>query len=260
MHRLTASRLFLVIFLLVTVVFAITAYRLVLTHWPEFVSVFIFWLLAFVKMLYDASANVYLAVNRSIAWLTSAPANWEFAIQYLIRPEQDSIIEQATNSILEVFPKAKLWQDDPTQKIVNVPGFTARIKLLRDVSIEESEQPTTNLFLDLTDMNVSYRQTKMILFKKIAPLLEKLSTNIKPEWVKYTLRIKYDGANPFFGLYVKKLPPHQITRFHCELFEVVGDETDNVTVGKEETVIITASITSLLELSQKYLSLSSSSG
>jgi hypothetical protein len=259
MHRLTASRLFLIIFLLVTVVFAVTGYRLVLTHWPEFVSLFIFWLLAFVKMLYDASANVYLAVNRFIAWLTSAPANWEFAVQYLIRPEQDSVIEQATNSILEVFPEAKLWQNEPTQKIVHVPGFTARFELLRNAPIE-SEQPTTNLFLELTDMNVPYRHTKRILSKKIAPLLEKLSTNLGAEWVKYTLRIKYDGANPFFGLYVKKLPPHQITRFHCELFEVVGNETDNVTVGKEETVIITASITSLLELSQKYLSLSTSSG
>jgi len=259
MHRLTISRLFLGLFLIVTIVFAITAYRLVLTHLPEFLSVFIFWLLAFFKMLYDASARVYLVVNRAIAWLTSATANWEFAIQYVIPAEQDSATEQAINSIFDVFPKARLWQDDATQKIVHAPGFTVRIKLLHDVSLEESEPPTTNLFLDLTDMNVSYRYTEKTLFKKIAPLLEKLSRNINAEWTKYTLRIKYDGANPFFGLYVKKLPPHQVAKFHCELFEIVGSERDSVTVGKEETIIITTSITSLLALSQKYLSLSSSS-
>jgi len=259
MHRLTISRIFLVLFLIVTVVFAITAYRLVLTHLPEFLSVFVFWLLAFIKMLYDSSARVYLLVNRSIAWLTNASASWEFTIQYVIPIKQDPGIEQAITSILDVFPKARLWQNDATQKIVNAPGFTVRLKLLHDVSPEESEPPRVNLFVDLTDMNISYRYTEKTLSKKIAPLLEKLSSGIKAEWTKYTLRIKYDGANPFFGLYVKKLLPNQVAKFHCELFEIVGGETDIVTVGKEETIINTTSITSLLALSQKYLSLSSSS-
>lgn len=259
MHRFTVSRLILGFFLLVSIVFAITAYRLVLTHLPEFLPVFIVWLLAFVKMLYDASSTVYLMLNRFVAWLLDKPTNWEFAIQYVTPAEQDSIIEQCTTSILNFFPKARLWQDSATQKIVHVPGFTARIKLLHDISLEESEPSTTNLFLDLTDMSVSYRYTEKTLFKKIAPLLEKLSKTINAEWTKYTLRIKYDGSNPFFGLYVKKLPPHQVTKFHCELFEIVGSETDNVTVGKDETVINTTSITSLLVLSQKYLSLASSS-
>ena len=177
----------------------------------------------------------------------------------MIPAEQDSVTEHAVTSVLDVFPQARLWQNDATQKIVHAPGFTLRIKLLHDVSAEESELPTTNLFLDLTDMNVSYRYTEKTLSKKIAPLLEKLSRNLRAEWTKYTLRIKYDGANPFFGLYVKKLPPHQVAKFHCELFEIVGSETDSVMIGKEEAIINTTSITSLLALSQKYLSLSSSS-
>jgi hypothetical protein len=259
MRRLTASRVLFGVFLLISLIFAVTAYRLVLTNLPEFVPLFIFWLLAFVKMLYDASDNVYLAVNRVIAWLTSATANWEFTIQYVIETEQDSVLQLAADSILDVFPKAQLWQDDPTQKIVHAPSFTARIKILREVSPEETDLLATNLFVDLTNMNVSYRNADRMLSRTIAPLLEKLFRNISAGWVKYTLRIKYDGANPFFGLYIKKLPLHQVAKFHCELFEVVGSETDNITIGKEETVIITTSITSLLTLSQKYLSLSSSS-
>lgn len=101
------------------------------------------------------------------------------------------------------------------------------------------------------------RRIEKTLLERMGPVFEKLSANIKTEWTKYTARIKYDDTSPFFGLYVKQLPSSQITNFHCELFEMVGAETDNVMVGKEETTINTTSITSLLNLSKKYLSLSS---
>lgn len=259
MHRFTVSRLILGFFLLVSIIFAVTAYRLVATHLPEFVPLFIFWLLSFIKMLYDASSRVHLTLNRFVAWLVNTPTNWEFAVQYTISAGQESAIEKATASVFEVFPKARLWQDGATQKVVHVSGFTARIKLLRDVPFEESEPSTTHLFLDLTDMNVSYRYIEKTLFKVIVPLLEKLSRNISAEWTKYTLRIKYNGANPFFGLYVKTLPARQVAKFNCELFEIVGNETGNVRVEKEKTVINTTTIASLLALSKKYLSLSPSS-
>lgn len=230
-----------------------------LTHIPEFVPLFIFWVLSCIKMLYDTSSKVYLACNRCVAWLINMPTNLEFAIQYELSPEQESAIDVATDSIFKLFPNAKLWQDGTTQKIVHVSGFTARIKLLHDVPVDDSESSNNSLFIDLTDMVVPYRRIENTLVEKMGPLFEKLSINIRAEWTKYTARVKYDGASPFFGLYVKQLPPHQVTKFHCELFEIVGGETDNVTVGKEETIINTTSITSLLSLSKKYLSLSSSS-
>lgn len=259
MHKFTISHLIFIFFLIATAVFAIIAYRIVLQNLPEFVPLFIFWVISLVKMLYDTSSTVYLACNRYVAWLINMSTNLEFAIQYELSPEQESAIDMAIDSIFTLFPNAKIWQDGTTQKIVHVSGFTVRIKLLHDFSTDNSELLTTNLHIDLTEMVIPYRRIENTLAKKMGPLFEKLSLSIRAEWTKYTARVRYDGASPFFGLYVKKLPPHQVSKFHCELFEIVGDETDNVTIGKEETIINTTSIANLLSLSKKYLSLSSSS-
>jgi hypothetical protein len=261
MRKLTVANVILIIFVVLTVAFIVTAYRLVLTNWPQFIPVLIGWLIAFFKVLYDSSARIYLAANRFIAWFVSAPTSWEFANQYMLpdKVDQNEAAEQAVKSILEHFPKAALWQNTATQKIVHAPSFTIRVKVLQELSPTEPNISTNSLYIDFTDMSVPYRYTEKTLLKTIAPLLERLAGVLKPEWVKYAFRIKYDGNNPFFGLYVRKMPPNQISKFHCELFEVIGTEKDNVAISKEETVIMTTSIASLLALSRKYLSFSSPS-
>jgi hypothetical protein len=261
MRKLTVANIVLAIFIVLTVAFIATSYRLVLTNWPQFIPILIGWLIAFSKMLYDSSARIYLMFSRFMAWIGSTPTNWEFANQYILpnNVEQNEAAEQIIKSILEHFPKATLWQNTATQKIIHAPSFTIRVKVLQELSSIESNISTNSLYVDFTDMNVPYRYTEKTLLKTIAPLLERLEKALTPEWVKYIFRIKYDGNNPFFGLFIRKIPPKQISKFHCELFEVTGIEKDNVAISKEETVIITTSIISLLALSRKYLSFSSSS-
>ena len=208
-------------------------------------------------MIYDVSSRVFLACNKFIAWLLNTSSNWEFSIQYTLSFDGKKALNEATNAILDNLPQTKLWQDSETQKIIQSPGFTTRIKLLEETS--EDGNIGTFINVDLTDMNVSYRYTKEMLARKIAPLLEKLSIVVRNETIKYTFRIKYDGKNPFFGLYIKRLSPNEIASFKCELFEVIGNEKDFISIQKETTTIITSSVFSLLTLSQKYLSYSSTS-
>jgi hypothetical protein len=226
---------------------------------PSFYSVFLGWFVAFLKMLYDSSTRIYLSVSKCIAWLTNATTNWEFAVDYSLAYKEPAAIDEAKNVILEMFPEAKLWENGETQKIIHAPGFTVRIKLLLDFPQGVLERNTTSLCLDFTDMNIPYRSSQKILMKKIAPLLERISDKLKPDWTKYTFRIRFDGTNPFFGLYIKKLPANQIVNFKCELFEIIGSEREIVTLGKRETIINTSSLSNLIALSQKYVSLSVSS-
>lgn len=259
MSKITVSRVIFVLFLAATILFVITGYQLVKDNVPSFTPIFIAWVISAVKMTYDSFSKVYLAFNKFVAWFLNIPSNWEFAIQYSLANESKQALYEATKAIINDTPQAKIWHDGETQKIIQAPGFTARIKISPQINMEEPDNIKSDIYINFTDMSVSYRYTQKILSNKIAPLLENINNALQFEFVKYTLRIRYEDKNPFFGLYIKKLPPNQVASFKCELFEIIGNEKDFVSIQKEATMINTSSISHLMALSQKYLSYSSTS-
>ncbi len=249
-----------IIFLIIFVIFAAIASLLIWlnnqTDWRPVIIAVIPWSIPLIKMLYDSFPTFYLFVNKIIAITINNSTRWEFSVKYTMPQLSKDYLEDAMNVILKSFPDAKMWQNEKGQKIIRLTGITMRLKYV-NIRQPEDEEETTNLFVDMTDMNIPYRLTNKTLQHRMWPLIEKLTNTIKPDLVQYTMRVKYDGPNPFFGLYIRRLPPNQIINFHCELFEIIGGEKENVSIHKEETVIISASMENFRTVSMKYLLFSS---
>lgn len=253
---MVTNRTVSLVFLLVFILFAMISGSLIWLNnesdWRPIVIAVIPWCVPLFKMLYDSFPTIYLFVNRIIAITVNSSTRWEFSIKYVLPQNSKNQLESAANIIMKSFQDAKLWQNEAEQKIIRLSGITIRLKNI-DILHSNDEDNSLNLFIDMTDMNVPYRLTNKTLEHRMWPLIEKLTNTLKPDLVQYTMRVKYDKPNPFFGLYIRRLPPNQITNFNCELFEIIGGEKESVSIHKEETVIISASMANFRTVSRKYL-------
>jgi hypothetical protein len=252
----TVSLVFLVVFVLFAAISGLLIWLNNQTDWRPLIIAVIPWLVPLFKMLYDSFPKIYMFVNRIIASTLNTSTRWEFSIKYSLPLDSGDYLKSASDAILKYFPDAKLWQNESNQKIIKLTGITVRLKNV-DILQTGDEENNVNLFVDMTDMNVPYRMTNKMLEHRMWPLIEKVTGSLRPDVVQYTMRVKYDKPNPFFGLYIRRLPPNQITNFNCDLFEIVGGEKESVSIHKEETIIISESMNNFRTVSRKYILFSS---
>jgi len=209
-------------------------------------------------MLYDSSDRFYLLINRLRAKALNTPTTWDLTAEYAMN--EAGILDELADSLKETFPNLQVWQNDPQRKVVRAGKFTLRLRESPDADAEFAGLGSSRrVVIDTGSVTIPYRQVEDALEREIAPLLQKIERTLASTRSKYTVRIDYSGSNPFFGLYVRRLPSGSLVNFKCEIVEAFADEPAQVVIEANRAIITASSPSNLSSTSRKYLLLSPTS-
>lgn len=211
------------------------------------------YLLWLANLLYDHSDWFYFHATRLMLWVSNEEVAWSLAADW---SETNADPTQAVYTVLrQAYPDAVLWQNSPTEKIIKLPlGCVVRMR--QTSSVDSLSQTEQGFLLEIADLVVPFRRSTRMLDELIA-LLDQVRPLLTPASENYRFRVTMAGANPYFGLFVRRLrvPQQQLKSFICEFSERVGPITEDIQVGENRIALVAHSLSSLQTLSRRYVTL-----
>jgi hypothetical protein len=219
------------------------------------------WVLFLSQYLYHTSDRIFFTTNR--LWLALANKSVRWTLKVSLEEIRAPVsLTEIVKVIRDSYGKeARVWQEDPSQAIINLPGWTLRISRGTRPEYGDIEARQEDfLMLEVTDLEVPFRESADRIGRRILPLIEKIVRMTDAGNPKYAAIIGFRGSNPYFGFFVRRVSLANIVDFQCEYFDLVGGERERVSVRKDRIELVSASLSGIGSLSLKYLALSPAVG
>jgi len=210
------------------------------------------------RLAYDKFDLFALSINKFVLFSLNKSVKW--GIKAIYQFDESNEINQSdfNNCVLRiknVFTDYKIWVENDNKFIVKLSdGGTFKLEFYNIPTNIEGEKSIT---LDISIIQVPFRESKKRI-NYFAGLIQKIFQEIICSNKKYQFQLKFEGTNPYFGLFVKRvhLPEKQEIMFNIEFNEEIGVHKGKISINSKDMNIITSDLQSLQELSKKYLSLS----
>lgn len=213
------------------------------------------WLALVSKLLYDNSSSVYFWVNRGLMWVINSEVDWSLTV-VLSGYREEEVLEKIFSEILNAYPNGKSWHNDQFKKIIELPiGCNIQFEEKIKGGFVEDEQ--TVFFFKVSELIVPFRHSQQTLELLVSLIGNIVLPIIKPEHEKYSFKVKFGSANPYFGLFVRamRIPSHSLITFRVEFDEKVGQTNERVDVSNERVALTTKNLHNLQALSKRYITL-----
>lgn len=238
------KHLYIYTFILLTIVIitTIVAVKFTLITASVFITIS-GWLSFAVRHLYSKWEWFYLKVQKVKFTLTNPDTLWSMTVRY-----KCSVDNQKVNDLRDEILKNTLLNK---VKLYNLPSGDIEIRsnkgLILQLFFEENE-----IELFINDLPVTYSKSIETIEKTLNPLLEDIESIINPEVRSYILKVSMDGLNPYFGLYLNKIPSTSIINFDVKF--VI--EKNQVEITKDSVILTSEKKSILTNLTREYLTLS----
>jgi len=202
----------------------------------------------------------YLFLSRLKYTISNRETIWSLSLEFYGNFTREELRE-VVDSILKENPKenALIRRSDREyvfryHRILNVEIALDELDHEGLGTTAESKQ---RIGISILDQSVSYRTSKRLIENKLIPFFERLSRELKPDKCKYTLRVGFDGPNPFFGFYTQQMNLDAVREFTFEFKVPTSGEGDYVRVAKEEMTVVSTSQEGLRKAALSALAFSS---
>jgi hypothetical protein len=192
--------------------------------------------------------------SKSVTW--DVQARWEGTGDQSILDNFESWLASHYPGKLSVTSRADRLRSYLVDKRFNIETSFEPLSI-------SSEMLYAAVVIRIYALTVNFAEAKDVLDHDIMPLLDKLSSDVRPlspnEDYKLTMMFT-DNINPFFGLYVQGLRPQDILRFQIVLApqfynrQVASQATNIVRVSPQELSITAHSPLTLQTMAQDFLS------
>lgn len=211
------------------------------------------YLLWVATLLYDHSDWFYFHATRSLLWLGNDEVAWSLVATWNQTNEDPAHAVYA--ALRQAYPAAVLWQNNPTEKIIKLP-IGCMVRLRQTATFDGIDHTEQGFLLEIADLVVPFRRSTRMLDELIT-ILDLVRPLLAPGVESYRFRVTMSGANPYFGLFVRRLrlPAQQLQTFICEFNERVGPMTENIQVAENRIALVAHSLSSLQTLSRRYITL-----
>src|SRR5207237_9343971 len=99
-----------------------------------------------------------------------------------------------------------------------------------------------NMVLEIAELEIPFRESVNTIGRQILPLIEKITNSISSSSAKYAAVVGFKNQNPYFGFFVRNVPPANISNFQCEYFDIVAGEQQCVSVAKDGIELVSSII------------------
>lgn len=206
------------------------------------------------------SPRLYLAWSRLRYTITNGETNWELVLQFTGEFTPDHVRTFAHRLALQDPGRTELLDVGSTRILIRYHRlFTVEFLVGTAVSIGYIDGPSGQDTLGVTvfEQQVSYRRSRQVLEQTLIPFIEQCRNEFAPRAASYSLRVRFDGTNPFFGLYLQQLRPDLVSEFQFEFRPPSVNPPDYVRVGKTTMTVTSGSVEGLRRSALAGLSFSS---
>lgn len=201
------------------------------------------WFLLAIQITYNSSEWFYLAVKRLWFNIKNPSCIWNMQAELHGNFERD-MFSNLNKKLRDI--------GDDSYKIITISN-TRRIYKVQALNLEiVLDEKESILHIYVHDLQVSFRDSKEIIDKKLSRIFETIQYVAKADKGSYGLNIMFKEYNPYFGFFVRRLNDKDVQGFNIKL--KVSD--DRVTVSSSGIEINSNKLNKLNELSKSYLALS----
>jgi hypothetical protein len=187
--------------------------------------------------------RLYFAWSRLKYRLTNVGTSWNLGVRLNGDFHPADLERFARQLAADSNTKTRLLDLGHERVLLHYGGlFTIELMLTAPDAIETSTADYSTLTLAILDQQVSYRASTVMLEDTLIPLIERIQKFFPSSEALYSLRIRFDGHNPFFGLYVQQMRQDLITDFQFEFHLPSSEAREYVRVGKDQLTIVSGSL------------------
>lgn len=196
----------------------------------------------FVPLIVKNSPKIWLFSKRLHYWVANTSMSWNvsFSFSGAFRSAQ-----------LESFSRGLVSENPADTRILELGGaralvhyhrtFVIELAIYEQVRVPGSEvTPGARydaLSLTILDQHVSYRRSKAILENELVPLVEKLKEQLALVEGNYSLRVAFNGANPFLAMYLQQLRGVCVRELELEVAAVNSRQDDYFRVTLNNLIV-----------------------
>jgi hypothetical protein len=201
------------------------------------------WFSFAVRHLYSKWEWFYLNVQKIKFTVLNPDTLWNMTIRYQCDVSNEKI-NDLRNAIIDNKGLNNI-------KLYDLPSGDLEIRADKGINLQlfynEKE-----LEIFINDLPVTYNYSLEIIEKILNPLLEEIESIVIPFKRTYILKVSLNGSNPYFGLYINKVPSSSVINFDIKFIV----ESNQVEINKDSVILTSDSKSILTNLSRDYLTLS----
>ena len=203
-------------------------------------TIIVGWLLFAIQLTWNQSERFYMWFKNIWFNLKNPDCMWNMQVEF-----EGDFERNIFEKLDEVFStKSENYKITPISNVRKLYKINA-------ITYEVVVSPN-QIRVQLQDLEVSFRRSKVIIQKELGGLLENLSRVLKEDKCDYYLSIEFKESNPYFGFFLRRLNAKDISAFNVK-FKV---DDERITINKKTIEVHTESLQSLRSFSEEYLSLS----
>jgi len=205
-------------------------------------------ILAFLPPVVRQSPRLYLLWSRIKYWILNKETTWDLSLQFRGAFDTERLERFVHRLALEHMGETEVLQATATRFLIRYrrlftvefalgPGYDALAR-----PGDEAGGDLTTLDITVYEQQVSYRRSRRILEDVLIPFAEQLKEELTPQSASFSLRVRFDRGNPFFGLYLDQLRPDLVNEFRFEFQLPAGRQGEYVRVNKDDMVVSAKSV------------------
>jgi hypothetical protein len=212
------------------------------------------------------SIHFFLLSQRIRTFFSLQTLNWSLAASFTGSNISHDIIDDIVNQLMSLNServKVNVKRINLYNCLVTIiPGpaidltFIPQVNRYGDAPVEANEP---SIYLSINNYRIGHRQVTKVLSKEIAPVLEIISHSIHSMDSLYSFTIEFDkNQNPFYSLYVSKIPTNNIAQFLIQLNIYQQGQKSRVVVSDSKISITAKSQAILRDLALQFITFDSS--
>jgi hypothetical protein len=212
------------------------------------------------------SIRVFLFTNYLRSLFSTRALTWNLSATLQSEDITPTTLESIVQKLIE------LEGDRTTVTWKRISDYNTIVDITPGPSLDINYSPTSPPYDDVRESNlpylqisiknyrVGYRQASHAIRREIIPILEKITSVLRTAESKYSLVVDFDkDNNPFFGLFVAKIPPEAVSNFFIRLNLRDFGQSNTVLISESKISINTGSQHALENLALDVLAFNASS-
>ncbi len=203
----------------------------------------------FLPPIVRQSPRLYLSWSRFKYALLNKETTWDLSLQFRGRFDRDHVEKFVHRIALENVGETEVLDSSDTRFLIRYRRlFTIELQLGPGdealAGITHADARFATLDVTVYEQQVSYRRSRRVLENLLIPFVEQVKGEFAPESVSFSLRVRFDGNNPFFGLYLQQLRPDLVSEFQFEFQLPASRAGEYVRVNKDDMVVSAVTVES----------------
>jgi hypothetical protein len=216
------------------------------------------WLFLLVEFTYRHWDKLYFNVERLRLRFLGAGTTCSFEAEFKVPDVAPAKVKQLADDLRAADKASRLLAQEPMKIVFQTQGMTVAVSGHAAGAVTAISDDAT-VVVQIVEATWPFRKALQVASEQAPALFEQASKALRADREKYTVDVRFQAGNPYFGFFVRNLNLAAVDRFVVEMhLEVQGDpKAAFLQANNNHLTIVTQKSSILAAMSKRYLALSS---